>query len=222
MMAAMAFLFLSAMATSRQTPSAPPNMAAARGGQFVDAIAVRIEDDIITESEVRELEQFQQLVDGHSQPRDEVIKELIDQWIVRNEANTTKFPTPSAEDVQHEYDRLVMQFHSGGELNQKLAAAGLSEMAVRRMLEQQIFLARFLDYRFRPAAEVGQSDIENYYEKELVPELKAKNQTVPPLDDVTDSIREVLTQRAIGDSSTKWLDDSRTSLRIDISPEPKP
>ena len=222
MMAALAMLFVTLSAPAPQAASAPGVGSAQHHGEIVDAIAVRIEDDIITESEVRELAQFQQLVDGHAQRREDVIKELIDQWIVRNEANTTKFPMPSAEDVQHEYDRLVMHFHSADELNQKIAAAGLSEMAVRRMLEQQIFLTRFLDYRFRPAAQIGQSDIENYYEKEFVPQLKAKNQTVPPDDDVADTIREVLTQRSIDETSTKWLNDSRASLRIDISPEPKP
>jgi hypothetical protein len=39
---------------------------------------------------------------------------------------------------------------------------------------------------------------------------------VPPLDDVDDTIREVLIQRAINDRATKWLDDTRDRLRIDI------
>ena len=56
----------------------------------VDGVAARIEDDIILESEVHELGAFQILSDGKAKPRDELIRELADQWIVRGEANTAK------------------------------------------------------------------------------------------------------------------------------------
>jgi len=39
---------------------------------------------------------------------------------------------------------------------------------------------------------------------------------VPPLDDVDDTIREVLIQRAISDRAAKWLTDSRDRLKIDV------
>ena len=93
---------------------------------------------------------------------------------------------------------------------------GLSEPAVRRILAQQIFLSHFIDYRFRPAAQVDDQQIEKYYNDEFAPQLKAKNQPVPPLDDVDDTIREVLIQRAITDRAAKWLDDTREHLKIDI------
>ena len=44
--------------------------------QIVDAIVVRIEDDIITLSELRELAAYQQLLDGHSQSNEEIRSEL--------------------------------------------------------------------------------------------------------------------------------------------------
>ena len=49
--------------------------AAAKDRQ-IDGVAARIEDDIITESEVRELAAFQNLVDGKAKSRDELLREL--------------------------------------------------------------------------------------------------------------------------------------------------
>jgi hypothetical protein len=49
-----------------------------------------------------------------------------------------------------------------------------------------------------------------------VPQLKVRNQTVPPLEDVEDTIREVLIQRAINERATQWLDDTRSRLKIDV------
>jgi len=188
----------------------------ATGEQAVDGIAARIEDDIITDSEVRELGTFQGLVDGKSKPRDEVIKELADQWIVRGEAAAAAFPEPSKEDVDHAYNELVKQFSSPQEFHDKCAALGLTNAAVRRILKQQLFLSRFVDYRFRPAAQVDQAQIQAYYHNEFAPQLEAKHQAVPPIEEVEDTIREVLTVRAISERAAKWLDETREHLKIDI------
>lgn len=185
----------------------------------VDAMAARIEDDVLTESEVRELAAFQQLVDGHAKPRADLIRELADQWLVRGEADAAKYPQPSSDDVNREYARLLALFPSPDEFEKRCVAAGLTEAAVRRMLAQQLYLSRFLDYRFRPAAQVDDKQVETYYNDEFAPQLKSRGQPVPPLDAVEDSIREVLVQRAIGDRAAQWMDDSRARLRIDVMPE---
>jgi hypothetical protein len=185
----------------------------------IDGIAARIEDDIITESEVRELAAFQQLVDGRAKSREEIIRELADQWVVRQEAATTNYKEPPQEEVDSAYEQFVKQFSSPAEFQSRIASAGLSEAAVRRLLQQQLYLSRFLEYRFRPAAQVDREQIETYYEKEFVPQLKKRGEEVPPLDDVEDTIREVLVQRAINDRATKWLDETRERLKIDIVPE---
>ena len=98
----------------------------------------------------------------------------------------------------------------------RLLRENLSDAAVRRMLAEQLYLSRFLDYRFRPAAQIDSQQIEDYYRDEFTPQAKSKNQAVPPLEDVEDTIREVLIQRAISDRSVQWLDDTRSRLRIDV------
>jgi len=199
-----------------QPPPESPAVKLESGTQPIDGIAARIEDDIITESEVRELAAFQQLVDGKAKSRLEVIRELGDQWMIRGEANAAKFPPPSAETVDQAYEQFVKQFPSREEFERRYRAAGLTEAGIRRMLQEQIYLSRFLDYRFRPAAQVDDKQVQAYYDNEFSPQLKARGEPVPPLEDVEDTIREVLIQRAINDRSTKWLDQTREQLKLDI------
>jgi len=203
-------------AQAQQSKASSAGPAAQDGTQVVDGVAARIEDDIITDSEVRELAAFQQLVDGQSKPRGELIRELADQWIVRGEAAAGKYPQPSADDVERAFAQLAGQFSSPEEFANRRAAAGLSEAAVRRMLAQQLYLSRFLDYRFRPAAQVDQTQLQRYYDDEFAPQLKARGQAVPALEDVEDTIREVLVQRQIDERAQQWLDDTRDRLKIDI------
>jgi hypothetical protein len=186
------------------------------GAQQVDGVAARIEDDIIAESEVGELGAFQMLVDGKTKPRAELIRELSDQWLIRSEANATKYPQVPTADVDRAYAEFLKQFPSEEDFQKRRAAAGLTGAAVRRMVAQQLYLSRFIDYRFRPEAQVSDEQVEAYYRDEFSPQLKARNEDVPPLDDVDDTIREVLIQRAISDRAAKWLSDSRDRLKIDI------
>jgi hypothetical protein len=205
-----------ARAQTQSFTELPPSPAASGGAQTVDAIAARIEDDVLTESEVRELGAFQQVVDGKAKSRDERIRELADQWIVSGEAKTAKFPRPPAADVDRAYAKLVEQFPSEAEFKSRCAAAGLTEPALRHILGEQLYLSRFLDYRFRPAIQVDEQQIQDYYENEFASVLRKRGQPVPPLDDVEEEIREVLIQRAINDRAAKWLDDARERLKIDV------
>lgn len=185
-------------------------------GQTVDGIAARIEDDVLTESEVNELAAFQTLVDGHPKSRDEIVRELADQWIVRGEASETKYPEPTTQDVDNAYAQLEKQFPSPEQFKERCAAVGLPDVAIRRLLAEQLYLSRFLDFRFRPAAQVDDQQIAAYYQNEFVPQLKKRGAAAPPLEDVEDTIREVLIQRAISERATAWLDDTRERLHIDI------
>jgi hypothetical protein len=218
----MAMLGLPGLAATGPARTNVPGQAASSpsgavpGPQTVDRIAARIEDDIIMESDVRELAGFQELVDGHSKSRGELIRELAGEWIVRGEADGAKYPGPTNDDIENAYRRLASQFASPEEFQKRMAAAGLSEAAVRRMLGQQLYLSRFLDYRFRPSAQVDQKQIETYYQEEFAPQLKGRGQAVPPLDAVADTIREVLVQRAITDRANQWIDETRAGLKIDV------
>jgi hypothetical protein len=186
--------------------------------ETIDAIAVRIESDIITDSEVEELAAYQKLVDGKSKPRADVVRELIDQWIVRGEATAAQYPEPSTAEVDGAYAQLQKQFPSPEAFKNRCAQLQLDDAAVRSILEQQLYLARFLDFRFRPAAQVDPQQVKAYYQTQLAPRLKAQGEKVPPLEDVESEIREVLVQQEIDTLSKQWLDDTRSGLSIDILP----
>jgi hypothetical protein len=219
MAATMAIWAGSGRAQGTPPPANTAGSSVASGEQAIDGIAARIDTDIITESEVRELEAFQTLVDGSAKPREEVIRELSDQWIVKGEAETARFPEPSEQDVNNAYAELTKLFASQDAVEKRYAALGLTVAAVRRQLSAQLYLSRFIDFRFRPAAEVDDAAVKKFYDEEFTPQLKARNEPVPALDKVQDTIREVLVQRAINDRAEQWLEDTRARLQIDVLPE---
>jgi hypothetical protein len=203
-------------ASVRQTAQEPP-------GRVVDRIVARIEGDIILLSQVRELGAFQQLIEGRAERDDRLLQELVEQWIVQTEATESHFPQPARSEVDREMGRLAAQFSNSGAYAAKLRELGLSPDQVSELLARQIYDERYLDYKFRPSVQIGSADIESYYQKELLPELAGKNQPAPQLADVEAEIRELLTQRGISALAAKWLDETKSRLKIEVTlPGAKP
>jgi parvulin-like peptidyl-prolyl isomerase len=205
------------LALGRSTPTPPQST------RVVDRIVARVEDDIILQSQVRELGAFQQLVEGRAESDDKLVDELIEQWVVETEATAARFPQPAQSEVARELARLKGQFATPEKYASRLNELALTADEVREMLSRQIFVERYVDSKFRTSVQIEPAEIETYYTKELLPELAKNNQPVPTRASVEPQIREVLTQRAISDLTMKWLDDTRSRLKIEIeTPGGKP
>lgn len=186
--------------------------------QIVDGIVARIEGDIITFSELRELAAYQQLIDGRSQSDEELRSELIEQWMLNDEANGARFPMPAAAEVDREMARVQNSFPNSAAFDARLGEVGLTSEALRRVITRQIYLARYLDYKFRSSIQVDDDAIANYYRDHLVPELQAKGQPAPPLTDVTDQIRELLIEKGVNDRTAEWFDETKPRMKIELEP----
>ena len=207
------FVLLLAAAEAPQTfgRSAPPQSA-----RVVDRIVAHIEGDIILQSQVRELGSFQQLIDGHAEGDDKLLEELIEQWVVETEATASHFPQPAQSEIERELTRLREQYANPEKYASRLNELGLSAAQVRRLLSRQIYVERYIDYKFRPSVQVEPAEIQAYYKNELLPELAKKNQPDPGPAAVEQQIRELLLQRGISTLTVKWLDDTKSRLKIEI------
>ena len=120
-------------------------------------------------------------------------------------------------------DRIAAKFSTPEAFAAKLKNLNLTPAEVRELLTQQIYLERYLDYKFRPTVQVDPASVETYYQKEFRPALAGKNQQVPPLAEVEGQIREVLTQRVISERTAQWLDETKSHLKIEMAaPASKP
>ena len=211
------FIFVWLIATGA-VRCALASAAAPQSGRVVDRIVARIEDDILLQSQVRELGAFQQLIESHAESDDQLLSELVEQWVVQTEATGAHFPSPAQSEVDRELQRLTVRFANAAAYSARLNELGLSATQVRQLLMRQIYVERYLDYKFRPSAGVESADIDAYYQKELLPELAKSNQPAPNRAEVEEQIREVLVQRRISDLTAKWLDETKSRLKIEITP----
>jgi parvulin-like peptidyl-prolyl isomerase len=183
--------------------------------ELIDRIVARVENDVILLSEVQGLARYQLLVDGKSESGEQILNRLIDQWIVRNEANLARFPLPSDEEVDRSMASLKRSFSSPEEFEERKKQSGFSDAELRRVLRSQLFLSNYLDARFRPSTQVADKDIEDFYQTRVVPRAESRGQSAPTLDAARDFIQEALVQRAINEQADRWLKESRPRLRVE-------
>ena len=182
--------------------------------EVVDRIVARVENDVILLSDVRALARYQQFLDGQPEADDQILDRLIDQWIVRTEAEASRSPHPSEADVDRGLSRIRDSFASGEEYQARMKQAGLSEQNVRAMVASQLYLSNYLDSRFRVAVRIDPKEVEGFYQTEVVPRAKARGQEPPALDASRESIQEALIENGINQQAEQWLKESRLRLHI--------
>ena len=183
--------------------------------EVVDRIVARVENDVILLSDVRALSRYQQFLDAKSETDTQILERLIDQWIVRTEADVSHSPRPSEADIERVLSRIRNSFGSEQEYEAKRKQASLSEQDVRAMVASQLYLSNYLDSRFRPAVQIDAKEIEDFYQTAVVPRAKARGQEPPTLDVARDSIQEALIQNGINQQSEQWLKEGRLRLHIE-------
>jgi hypothetical protein len=183
--------------------------------EVIDRIVARVENDIILVSELRDLARYQQFVDGKSESEERILDRLIDQWIVRNEAEASRFPRPAPADVARSLERLEKSFSSPEEFEERKKLNALSDEDVRRMLESQLYLSNYLDSRFRPVIQIDPKALEEFYQTRVVPRAQERSQAPPALDAARDFIQEFLVQQAINEHADLWLKESRSRLHVE-------
>ena len=187
----------------------------------VDRIVARIEKDIITLSDVRELAAYQRLNGREPAAEPELLRELIDQWIVTNDAASARFPAPLPAQVDEGFAALRNQV-GADKFSARLRELDLTEGDVRRLVAKEILVDHYLERKFRAQARVQTADVERYYREEFVPQLQQRKQPVPPLDEVHDAITEVLLEREVTRRAEQWIEQARGQLDIEIMAETNP
>jgi hypothetical protein len=206
-----------AQQTWQQTSQTTPQQTAQQ--TTIDRIVARVDTDIILLSDVRALQRYQQLVDGKSETDAQVLDRLVDQWVVRNEADTAQFPHPAADAIDKGVERVQKSFTSTEEFETKKEEVGLTDSDVRKMVAAQMYLSNYLDSRFRPSTHVEPKDIQEFYEKAVLPRAQARGQEAPSLDAARDVIRDALIQRSIDEQADRWLAESRSRIVVEKMPE---
>jgi peptidyl-prolyl cis-trans isomerase SurA len=191
-------------------------------GEIIDRIAVTLDNQVITESEIiLEIRLTGFLngdpVDFSPGARRKAADRLIEQKLIRREMQVGRYAQPSPEEVGPMLHQIEAQrFHSAEEYRQALAKYGISDDELKAHLLWQLALLRFIDIRFRPGVQVTDDEIRRYFDQHLSELEKQAPAGKVTLDDVHDQIRGILTTEGVDKQLDDWVTEVRKRARIEF------
>jgi hypothetical protein len=200
-------------------------LAAIAPGETLDRVAVRVGKDAITESALRRhlrMEAFiaRKTPELSPESRRKAAERLIDQTLIRRELELNRFAPPASADVETQIGQLMKaRQEDAAALNASLESYGFSLDDLRSEIQYQIMLLRFVDFRFSAGVLVTDAEIQEEYEKDVVPEAQRRNVPPPPADEARSDIVKLLTYRKTNAALEQWLAQARQQVKIHIFEE---
>ena len=198
----------------------------AGGAEIIDRIAVSVGNRAITTSDLDREIRVTAFLNGtkpdfSQASREATANRLIEQKLIQLELESNRYEIPDAGQVQPLFEKFKKDhYRSEEEFRASLKEYGLTEEDVKAHLLWQRTLLLFIDTRFRPAVEVSEKDIAEYFEKEVVPTVRtATPGQSTTLADFRDRIEETLTGKRVDEQMNKWLEEARRRTRIQFQLE---
>ncbi len=192
---------------------------AAVQAEEIDRLLVSVNGKVITKGDLlltRELNAI--LAVGKNQPAssgEEEINRLIDLELMRQELASFPIAAEDEGKIQARMQELQKAYASVGGLSSVLRSRGLQESELLNYVRLQDSILRFIDFRFRPFVSVEDQEIQKYYKEKLVPPLQKAGAPIPPLEEVSGSIEEILKEEHVNTSLNQWIEDVRRHSRIE-------
>ena len=185
---------------------------------IVDRAAITVGNQVITESEIVRrirLQAFQSgmLPDFSDNSRRETAQRLIDLKLVQREMDLGRYERTTAERPLAMVDAFTAEhFRSSPEaLRLALETVNLTVADLQTEFAEQIDLLSFTSLRFKPAVEVKDQEIEDYYRIHFQPK---PGQAPAALADVRASIEDILATQRADVALDAWLKELRSRTRI--------
>ena len=194
--------------------------------EIIDRVAVSVGNRAITTSDLDREIRVTGFLNGTKPDfsrtgRETTVNRLIEQKLIQLELENSRYQTPNAAQVDPLLEKFKKDhFRSDEEFRASLAEYGLTEQDVRDQLLWQRTLLLFVDSRFRPAVEVSEKEIADYFEKDVLPVVRVATpgKTVT-LAEFRDRIEETLTGKRVDEQMSRWLEEARRRTRIQFQLE---
>ena len=188
---------------------------------IVDRIAVAVGNSVITTGDIDREIRVAAFLNGTKPDfspasRRATADRLVEQRLIRKELEISAYPVPPpSAGAAALADFRKSRFPDDADFQRALVADGLTAEEVQNELSWQLTLLRFVDVRFRPAVQVTDQEIRNYFEKTVKPVAEESDPGKPvSLDEYRDRIRETLTGQRADQELDNWLKETRQ--RTDI------
>jgi hypothetical protein len=187
--------------------------------QTLDRIAVSVDNSAITERQLLEeirITAFLSRTTPDLSPaaRRAAAARLIDQLLLAREIEVSRMPRAGAAEAAPELKLEAARSGSREAFFKDLERYQLTESLLAERLAWQITVLRFIDFRFRPAVQLTEADLEARYH-DFAREFRRTRQHEPPsFEQARAGLEKLLTEERVNQALERWLGEARSQAVI--------
>jgi peptidyl-prolyl cis-trans isomerase SurA len=197
----------------------------AHAGDVIDRIVATVNGHVILQSDWDDGVRFEAFVEGRpldqlsDQDRSRALDRLIDQELLREQAQGVEGPQPPADEMKQRMQELQAQHAatSPEAWRAALARYGFDQKQLEARVAHDIATLRQVEARLRPSVQIDNQTIESYYRDKFLPKLRDSGAQEVPLATVSGKIREILTEEKVNQLFSSWLQSLRAESKIHTS-----
>jgi len=189
----------------------------------VDRIVATVNGHVILQSEWDEELSYEAVLTGRhfsdftEEDRKAALDRLIDQELLGEQMATASFRRASEEEAEAKIAEARNKQSSPEAWQAELSEFRLSDKDIIEHVRRQLDLTRLVDARLRPAVQIDSGSVEAYYRDKFVPQLQQSGAAKVPLDDVSDKIRDLLTEQKVNELLVSWLHTLRSESDVKVN-----
>jgi hypothetical protein len=187
--------------------------------EILDRVAVTVGKHVISEGDILldlRIGAFldQKPVDRSGDEKRKTADRLVDQYLLLQEASTSRQVLPTAADARQLLNQVKAQYATETEYRATLARFAITEEQLSEHLLNGIRALRFTDLRFRPEVQLSDDDLHEYYDSMAAQWRRANPAQVPTFEASRDQIEKLLTDQRVTQALDRWLGTTRSETQI--------
>jgi parvulin-like peptidyl-prolyl isomerase len=194
----------------------------AHAADVIDRVVATVNGHVILQSDWDDAIRFEAFVEGRplnrltDQDRGRALDRLIDQELLREQAQGADAPPPPAEEVQQRIQEIKKQHAAMAPSiwQSTLKRYALNPQQVEVWIAHDLSILHQVEARLRPAVQINPQTIESYYRDTFLPQLRKAGAQDVPLAQVSGKIRDILTEQKVNELFNSWLQSLRSESKI--------
>lgn len=192
--------------------------------EIVDRVAIAVGNRVITASDLERDIRVAAFLNGTKpeftpSERHASADRLTDQLLIRIELENSGYKLPDAQEVEPSIEELKKRFEGAPAFEEALKQSGITQQQLTDALIWQRAFLLFVGERFRPAVQVDEKEITEYFATVVAPKARvARPEQEPTLEEFRAQIEEAIAGKRVDEELNKWLQAKRR-MRMLIFPE---
>jgi len=178
----------------------------------IERIVVRVNDEVIFQSEFEDYVRIVRAQTGLTEKGDEVKKKILDQLI--EEKIFLQEIEKEGIEVEEDEIKIALQnlkdkFPTKEEFNRELIKQGLTVIELQDNLRKQLKILKLIEKNVKRKIQVTSKEVKEYY-------FQQKDKIKKSEEEAGDEIRNLLFDRKFNDIFTKWVEKLKKDAVIEI------